>query len=304
MKRKLMYIVIALIAFNLFAGFNLQRIPRWIKGYLDYGKQQYDSSSVNFDRGISGDTDSVMQFNKGTADYKAGNFKAAEESFDKAIKADPDFESAYYNQGNARFRNGNLKGAVESYEQALKLDPNDEDARYNLEFVKKLLENKGSNNSSNETDPNQQGNSQNSSGEESQKKDQNDQQDENLEGPSKDNADSQNPGKGSDSKPSESDEKKGEGGGGNEDSEQPKPQEMDTNKNLSGLTDDEIQSILDALEEQERALSGRLTKRPYGNEDDITDPMSLFEEMWSIQEDLDPFAHIQRKIRQPDEIDW
>ena len=305
MDRKILYIILVLIAFNLFSGFNLERIPRWIKAQMDYQKEQWDSSRKNYERAIGSENDSVMHYNKGAADYRDGDFTAAEESFTKAIEADPDFEAAHYNQGNARFRNGNLQGAVESYENALAIDPDDEDAQYNLDFVKKLLENQANSDAQGDPKGDQQKQQQQSGTEgDSSKESQNNQ--EGNEGQQKDSTTSEEQGESSGGEPQPDQEPFSQsGGGGTEETEEEPPNDMQDNEsNLSGLTDQQIQNLLDALEEQERALAGRMDRRPYGDEDEPSDPFGIFEELWSIHDDLDPFARKRRKQRDPDEIDW
>ncbi|MBU1023660.1 tetratricopeptide repeat protein [bacterium] len=305
MGRKLVYIVITLVAFNILAGFNLQRIPRWFKGQWDYYAGKYVSSSQNYEKATAGDTDDVMQYNHGDALYKDGNFEGAEEQFTKAIESNPEFEDAYYNQGNARFKRGNLEGAVESYEKALEIDPEDEDARYNLEYVKKLLEQKNSagDNADSQDDKHSQ------DPQSSEKDGQSERNDEPQNQQTGQQTDGQNDedkvGSASGGQEQESDEQKGGGGGGSgQETEEEQPDEADMSRNTSGLSEQMVEQLLKALAEEEKALAGHMERNRDNQDDSLNDPFDIFDDLFTLPDDLDPFAKQKRKKRDKDEVDW
>ena len=305
MARKLVYMVIVLFAFNIFAGFNIQRIPRWFKGQWDYYAGKYVSSSENYEKATAGDTDDVMQYNHGAALYKDGNFEGAEEQFTKAVETNPEFEDGFYNQGNSRFKRDNLEGAVESYEKALEIDPEHEDARYNLEYVKKLLEqkNSGGDNADSQDDQHSQDPQGSEKEGESERNEEPENQKKGQESESETEAEDEGAASGGEEQEAEQ-EKGGGGGGSNQESEEEQPEDMDISKNTSGLSDEMVEQLLKALQEEERALAGHLERNRDKENDSLTDPFDIFDELWSIPDELDPFAKKKRKKRDKDEIDW
>lgn len=306
MTKKIIYIALCLIAFTMFAGFNFQRIPQWFKAQWDYYGGKYVSASTEYNTASAGEKDSVMQFNEGASQYRDGAFDKAEELFTKSTESDPEFADGFYNQGNARFRQNNLEGAVESYEDALKIDPEHEDARYNLEYVKKLLEQKT--NTPDNADSSEDQRSQNAQSSEKETKEERNTKPDEMKGKSDENYQQQGDeeeGIGDSGKPQDSDqEKKGGGGGGNEQTEEQPPQDIENKSNSSGMTDEMIDQLLQALAEEERQLQGQMENRPNETDDAFNNAFGLFEDLWSLQEDLDPFAVQKHKKRPKDEIDW
>jgi len=303
MVRKILYIAITLIAFNMFCGFNIQRIPRWFQAQWDYYNGKYVSSSEHYEKACDGDTDSVMQYNHGDAQYRDGDFEAAEELYTKAVESNSEFVDAYYNQGNARFRQGNLEGAVESYENALEIDPEHEDARYNLEYVKKLLEQQ--NNTGDNADSQEDKHSQNPQSSEKEGQSDRDEQPEDSKGGNSDEgSESKDAGESASGMEQESDEQMGESGSGNSgETEEEQPSEA-KQSNSSGLSDEMVDQILEALAEEEKALAGQLERRQRNEDDEMNDPFGIFNDLWSIPDDLDPFAKKKRKNRDKEEVDW
>lgn len=307
MVRKTVYIMLIMITFMMFSGFSIDRIPRWFKAHLDYLNEKYESSIKGFSEAMSGEDDSVMLYNKGTAEYKAELFHDAEESFSQAVEVDPEFAEAWYNQGNARFRKGDLEGAIESYEKTLEINPDDEDARYNLEFVKNLLEQSiGSQKSDSKDEHGYQPPEPSPDGDQEPSDDEyDDESEQEREGKEDDITDSDEPGVGENGMPEEDDmDEPADGDNGLDDSDSDQPSEMDSRSNVSGLTESQIQDLLDALEMQERALAGQMARRHYGKDDERSDPLGLFEELWSIRDDLDPFARMRKDQPDRDEVDW
>lgn len=307
MKKKIIYITLCLIAFTLLSGFNVQRIPQWFKAQWDYYAGKYVSASTEYNAASAGETDSVMQFNEGASQYRDGAFEKSEELFTKSTESDPEFADGFYNQGNARFKQDNLEGAVESYENALKIDPEHEDARYNLEYVKKLLQQKT--NSPDNADSSEDQRSQNAqSSEKETKEERNTKPDDQMKGKSDENYQQQgdeDEGIGDSGKPQDSDqEKKGGGGGGNEQTEEQPPQDIENKSNSSGMTDEMIDQLLQSLAEEEKELQRQMESRPNESNDGFNSAFGLFEDLWSLQEDLDPYAVQKHKKRQKDEIDW
>lgn len=308
MTRKVLYIAITLFAFNIFCGFNLQRIPQWFQAQWDYYNGKYVSSAQHYEKASAGDTDSVMQFNKGAAEYRDGDFETAEKQYTSAIESDPEFVDAYYNQGNARFRQGNLKSAIQSYEKTLEIDPEHEDARFNLEYVKKLLEQQNSGGDNADSEENKHSQDPQSSDKEGQSE--NDKEPEKTENGKKndgsDDSDETDNAIGGQDELEDSEDQEGESGGGNsrETDEEPPSKANESDSNSSGLSDEMIERILDSLAEDERALAGRLERRQHTEENNPNEALNAFSDLWSIPDDLDSIAKKKRKSRDKEEIDW
>lgn len=304
MRRKIIYIILALLVFNVSTGFNITRIPRWFKGIWNYNDGKYIEATNEFDKAKSGESDAVMTYNKGAAQYRDGDYKSAEESFTKATESDPQFEAAYYNQGNARFKKGDLKGAVESYEKALEIDLNDEDARHNLEYVKKLLEQK--NNAGDTSDPQENQERQNPQASDRESRSTKESGSEDLTG--KENEDKQNKEKQGESEGGQGmddrEEKNQQGGVPKEKEEKEEPPKEEPGQSKSGLSEQAIKEILEALEQEEKALAGQLDRNEQTKGRSPTDPFGIFDELFSIADDLDPFATPKYRKRDKNEIDW
>lgn len=71
---------------------------------------------------------------RAAAHYQAGNYDKALENLERAGDA-----RSLYNKGNALARLGRLEDAVSAYDHALTLNPSDEDARHNKALVEDLL---------------------------------------------------------------------------------------------------------------------------------------------------------------------
>lgn len=304
MQRKIIYIILVLCAFNLFTGFNIERIPRWFKGIWDYNDGKYKNAVSQFEQGKNGDKDAVMQYNKGAAQYKDQQWKDSEETFTKAVETDPQFEAAHYNQGNARFQQANYKGAIESYEKALELDPNDEDARHNLELAKKMLEQQNNAGDTADTQPDQQRPNPQKSDRDAQ--DNKDSGSENLSGKEQENQDSGKQGESSGGNKKEDIQDENSQGGpkdGEPEEDEEQPQNVEK-QNTSGLSEEIVKEILEALAQDEKALAGKLDREKQHEGLSSTDPFGVFDELFSIADDLDPFATPKHKKRDKTEIDW
>jgi Ca-activated chloride channel family protein len=104
-----------------------------------YEAEAYDQALQGFvDEQVERPEDPGLTFNIGSAHYKMKNYEEAERSFATvAMAGDPLLrEQALYNLGNCAYRQGKLQEAVELYKAALEVDPDDEDAKFNLEFVR------------------------------------------------------------------------------------------------------------------------------------------------------------------------
>ncbi len=149
---------------------------------------------------------------------------------------------AFYNLGNTQFVQQKLQDALKSYRQSLVLRPDDMEAKYNYALTKKLLEQ--------QQQQNQQNNDQNQ--DQNQDQDQNNDQDQNDNKDNKDNNQDQN-------KDNKQDNK---GGGDQEQKEQ--PQKPQGEKPRSGMSEEQQQQLLNAIQAQEDKTQEKLDEKKKG----------------------------------------
>ena len=107
--------------------------------YEAYDAGLYEQALSGFvDLQVERPDDPEVALNLGSVHYQMRNYEEADRAFfgatlstDDSLKA-----QAFYNLGNSAFRQGRLEEAVELYKAALEIDPDDEDAKFNLEFVR------------------------------------------------------------------------------------------------------------------------------------------------------------------------
>ncbi len=207
------------------------------KGNRSYHKGDYQKAVERYTQALTYAPGSFEgTYNLGSALCKAEMFDKAEQTMARAaadtLRTDEERAQAFYNLGNAQFLQKKYKEALESYRRSLLLDPADMEAKYNYAYTKKLLdenENQNSENNNNQQqDKNQQEQSQDNNQEQqdSDKEEQDGQQD-----------------------PSESDQNDKNN---NEGQEQPVP---------SGISEQEQQQMLDAIQAQEDKTQEKLKEK-------------------------------------------
>ena len=155
---------------------------------------------------------------------------------------------AYYNLGNSQFIQQKLQDALKSYRQSLVLRPDDMEAKYNYALTKKLLEQQQ------QQQQNQQNNDQN----QDQQQDENQNQDQNQQG---DNQDQNKNNDQNDNKQNQ-DNKDNQGGGDEEQKEQ--PQQPQGQKPRSGMSEEQQQQLLNAIQAQEDKTQEKLDEKKKG----------------------------------------
>ena len=183
-------------------------------------------------------------YDLGNALYKAEMFDKAEQTMQRAaadtLRTTEERAWAYYNLGNAQFKQQKYKEALESYRQSLRLDPTDMETKYNYAYTKKLLDDQqqdgggGGDNDQNQ-DKDQQG------GDDSQNGGQND-----------DPNDSQN-----DPQQEPGEEAPDDNSGENSD----EPRDGDGQPTPSGISEQEQQQMLDAIQAQEDRTQDKLKEK-------------------------------------------
>jgi hypothetical protein len=156
---------------------------------------------------------------------------------------------AFYNLGNSQFIQQKLQEALKSYRQSLVLRPDDMEAKYNYALTKKLLEQQQ------QQQQDQQNNDQN----QDQQQDENHNQDQNQQG---DNNQNQNQDKNDQSDNKQDKNEDQQGGGDNEQKEQ--PQQPQGQKPKSGMSEEQQQQLLNAIQAQEDKTQEKLDENKKG----------------------------------------
>ncbi len=176
-------------------------------------------------------------FNLGDALYRQNDAAGAQQQFEqsvKAAKAPADQARAYHNLGNSFLAQQKPEQAVEAYRQALRRDPSDEDTRYNLAYAQSLLKKQQQ----------QQNKDQQQKKEDQQKQDQQDQQQQ------------QNKDQQQDQQQKQQQEQKQE-----QQQQQGQQQGQEQAQQPQGMSREEAERLLDALDRQERDVQDKVRRK-------------------------------------------
>ena len=248
-----MYKALHILLLMLFVatGAVAQRMPERAqvrKGTREYHKGNYEEAIKRDESALTlvpGQFEAT--YDRGNALYKAEMYDRAEQTMMQAaadtLRSDAERAEAWYNLGNARFKQQKYQEALESYRQSLRLNPDDMEAKYNYAYTKRLLDKDnqgggGGNDQQNQDQQNQQ--NQNQQGQQDQDKNQ-DQQDQNQD----QNQD----------KDGQQDPQQGEG------QQDPQQGEGDGQPVESGISEQEQQQILDAIQAQEDRTQEKLKEK-------------------------------------------
>ena len=142
---KSLYIILFLFAAS---GVQAQQLPERSlvrKGNRQYNKGNYEQSAGHYEQALQaapGQFEAI--YNLGNALYKAERFDRAEQTMQQAaadsLRADTERAEAFYNLGNAQFKQQKYQEALESYKQSLRLNPSDQEAKYHYAYTKRLID--------------------------------------------------------------------------------------------------------------------------------------------------------------------
>ena len=155
---------------------------------------------------------------------------------------------AYYNLGNSQFVQQKLQDALKSYRQSLVLRPDDMEAKYNYALTKKLLE---------QQQQQQQNNDQNQDQNQDQQNDQN--QDQNQ-----DQQDNQNQQNDQNQNQDQNQDQNKDNQGGGEDEKEQQPPQPQGQKPRSGMSEEQQQQLLNAIQAQEDKTQEKLDEKKKG----------------------------------------
>ena len=230
------------------AAVQAQRLPERSlvrKGTRQYNKGNYEQAIGRYEEALKAAPGQFeATYDLGNALYKAERFDRAEQTMMQAaadsLRSDTERAEAFYNLGNAQFKQQKYKEALESYKQSLRLNPGDMEAKYNYAYTKRLLDqnqnrNGGGGNDQQNQDQNQQ--NQNGQNQDQQNQDQQDQQNQQDRQDRNDGQDSPKP---------------------------DRPQEGEGQPTPSGISPQEQEQMLDAIQAQEDRTQEKLKEKNKG----------------------------------------
>lgn len=251
---------ILLVMLFVATGAVAQRMPERAqvrKGTREYHKGNYEEAIKRYGTALTlvpGQFEAT--YDLGNALYKAEMYDRAEQTMMQAaadtLRSDAERAEAWYNLGNARFKQQKYQEALESYRQSLRLNPDDMEAKYNYAYTKQLLDKNnqggGGDNQQNQDQQNRQ--NQNQQGQQDQDKNQDQNQDQNHD-QNQDKDGQQDPQQGE----GQQDPQQGDG------QQDPQQGEGDGQPVESGISEQEQQQILDAIQAQEDRTQEKLKEK-------------------------------------------
>lgn len=277
MKQKSLHIIFTVLALLCVTTLSAQKMPeRGLvrKGNRLFDKERYTQSADAYQHALNHDSTSFE------ARYNLGNTMIRRAMADTTAYADPQSSAAkmsqgfisqaegllqaaaadslrtaderadaFYNLGNSQFIQQKLQEALKSYRQSLVLRPDDMEAKYNYALTKKLLEQQQ------QQQQDQQNNDQN----QDQQQDENQNQDQNQQG---NNDQNQNQDKNDQSDNKQDKNEDQQGGGDQEQKEQ--PQQPQGQKPKSGMSEEQQQQLLNAIQAQEDKTQEKLDEKKKG----------------------------------------
>ncbi len=279
MKQKSLHILFTVLALLCVTTLSAQKMPeRGLvrKGNRLFDKERYTQSADAYQHALNHDSTSFE------ARYNLGNTMIRRAMADTTAYADPQSSAAkmsqgfisqaegllqaaaadslrttderadaFYNLGNSQFIQQKLQEALKSYRQSLVLRPDDMEAKYNYALTKKLLEQQQ------QQQQDQQNNDQN----QDQQQDDNQNQDQNQQGNNnQDQNQNQDKNDQNDNKQDKNEDQ--QGGGDQEQKEQ--PQQPQGQKPKSGMSEEQQQQLLNAIQAQEDKTQEKLDEKKKG----------------------------------------
>ena len=279
MKQKSLHIIFTVLALLCVTTLSAQKMPeRGLvrKGNRLFDKERYTQSADAYQHALNHDSTSFE------ARYNLGNTMIRRAMADTTAYADPQSSAAkmsqgfisqaegllqaaaadslrtaderadaYYNLGNSQFIQQKLQEALKSYRQSLVLRPDDMEAKYNYALTKKLLEQQQ------QQQQDQQNNDQN----QDQQQDENQNQDQNQQGNNNQDQ-NQNQDKNDQNNNKQDKNEDQQGGGDQEQKEQ--PQQPQGQKPKSGMSEEQQQQLLNAIQAQEDKTQEKLDEKKKG----------------------------------------
>lgn len=213
------------------------------KGNKRYHEKKYEEAATLFREGLEASDESTdvkvrsgLANNLGCALNRTESYEEATKAFSEAIQlasTEKELTRSAYNAGNNAFQAQDPQKSLEYYKQSMIADPTNEDARFNYEFVRRMM---------------QQQKQSGGKGDKQQKQDEQKQDEQKDDQQQQDDEQKQDDQQQDDQKDGKSDDQK------QQEEEQQKEQEQQEQQDEQGMSKEQAQQILKALQNDEEEL--------------------------------------------------
>lgn len=239
--RKIVCILCALICCAAAGAQNLPERALVRKGNRQFDKGDFAASIRSYERAMEAAPGNYeAQYDLGGALYRTEAYDKAAQAYAAAaadtLRSDHERAEAFYNLGNSLFQQQQYQKALESYKQSLRLNPEDQQAKYNYVYTKRLLQQQDQQQDQQQQDQ-QQDQQQNQQQDQQQDRQQDRQQDQ------------------------QQDRQQNDGQGQPSDGEQQDTDEQGQPRPEPGISPEEQERMLDAIQAQEDKTQEKIKER-------------------------------------------
>ncbi|NQY67390.1 MAG: tetratricopeptide repeat protein [Flavobacteriales bacterium] len=218
-----------------------------------YDTGNFEEASSKYDEALNKDQNSFEGgFNLGDSYYRQEKYEEAADQFELLTNQETSKENiakAFHNLGNAHIKNNKIDKGIDAYKKSLMNNPNDYDTKHNLSYAQRLKKQQEQQKQDQDKKEDDKENEDKEKKEDEEKKDgdKNEEEDGDKEEGDEDKE------KDEDKKDGDKDEEKEDEG--DDKKEQPKPEERD------GVSKEDAERLLDALNNDEEELQKELMKK-------------------------------------------
>ena len=244
MFNKKLFFLIALFPYLIYSQKG-ETINHIYEGNKEADLEKYSEAEIKYRKALSiSPEETKALYNLGNTHFNDKNFDEASQRFFQTQKFSKDKSEkhmAFHNMGNVFMKKKDYAKAVESYKNALRNNPKDDETRYNYALAKELLEKE------NQKNENKDDNEDKKNKDKSDKNKNDDKKDENSEK------------KEDDKKNKNKDQKKNSKN--NKDDSSKKKNEKNQNRKPGQLSPEQIKSILEAMNNQEKNVQKKINAK-------------------------------------------
>jgi tetratricopeptide (TPR) repeat protein len=231
----------------------------WIRqGNAVYAEEDYNQAAEYYYRAIDANRENPKAyFNLGNTQFKNGDTESARKNFMRAFEEASDREvkgKAWHNIGNTYLQEQKFQEAVNAYKNALLHNPTDEESRHNLAFAQSKLQQQQENQNNDQNKQDQDRDKEGDQESEDEGK-QEDGESDKQEGENQQDQNGDNEKEQQDQNDQDSDSSEGES---NQEKQQPQEGQGEPSE---GMSREEAERLLRAIENQERQVQGRVTEK-------------------------------------------
>jgi len=112
-------------------------------GQEAYEKGDYEKALEDFQGKVERDPKDLRSlYNLGNSLYRMKRFEESAEAYGRCLQQKSDFAKAWYNLGLVRAWQHRFQDSLEAFQKALEHDPGDDDAKKNIEILERMLDKK------------------------------------------------------------------------------------------------------------------------------------------------------------------